>query len=238
MDNIKEKSGHSCPCQNCPKWPSAENNGRESLLNRLSCSPDDPVGKWTELFFEGVHYVGYWHHWRVAFERVFVSLFTSRQFHLPFSLFQRKTIYIYIYLEKARCRGLHLFTVKIKEILKKRSGETSAVCRFVLWRIYCVQLKGSNSVMRTLVARSSVHPLLWKLSYFLTANLCRLWLNKPAKQSHAILSLSLQTLRQPWMFQFWLFLADTFEPTADTVVLHENTLKEIFDNLFYRTDVK
>ena len=41
------KSGHSCPCQNCPKWPSAENNGRESLLNRLSCSPDDPVVKWT-----------------------------------------------------------------------------------------------------------------------------------------------------------------------------------------------
>ena len=27
--------------------------GRESLLNRLSCPPDDPIGRGTELFTEG-----------------------------------------------------------------------------------------------------------------------------------------------------------------------------------------
>ena len=47
------KSGHPCPCQNCSQWPSAEKTGRESLLSRLSCLPDNPVSQkglnWTEL---------------------------------------------------------------------------------------------------------------------------------------------------------------------------------------------
>ena len=30
------KSGHPCPCKNCPQWP-AETTGRGSLLNRPSC---------------------------------------------------------------------------------------------------------------------------------------------------------------------------------------------------------
>ena len=43
------KSGHSCPCQNCSQWPLAEKTGRGSLLNRLFCLADDPIGLWTEL---------------------------------------------------------------------------------------------------------------------------------------------------------------------------------------------
>ena len=43
------KSGHICPCQNCSQGPSAEKTGRGSLLNRLSCPPDDPIDQGTEL---------------------------------------------------------------------------------------------------------------------------------------------------------------------------------------------
>ena len=43
------KSGHCCPCQNCSQWPPAEKTGIESLLNRPSCPPDDPIGQGTEL---------------------------------------------------------------------------------------------------------------------------------------------------------------------------------------------
>ena len=43
------KSGHPCPCQNCSRGPPAEKTGRGSLLNRISCSPDDPIGAETEL---------------------------------------------------------------------------------------------------------------------------------------------------------------------------------------------
>ena len=42
------KSGHSCPCQNCPQGPPAEKTGRGSLLNRPHV-PDDPIGQETEL---------------------------------------------------------------------------------------------------------------------------------------------------------------------------------------------
>ena len=43
------KSGHPCPCQTCSRRPAAEKTGRASLPNRLSCPPDDPIGKGTEL---------------------------------------------------------------------------------------------------------------------------------------------------------------------------------------------
>ena len=45
----QSKSGLPCPCQNCLQWPSALKTGRGSLLNRLSCPPDDPVGQGTKL---------------------------------------------------------------------------------------------------------------------------------------------------------------------------------------------
>ena len=38
-----------CTWQNCLRGPSAEKTGRGSLLNRPSCSPDDPVGQGIEL---------------------------------------------------------------------------------------------------------------------------------------------------------------------------------------------
>ena len=37
------KCGHPCLCQSCTQEPPAEMTGRGSLLNRPSCSPDDPV---------------------------------------------------------------------------------------------------------------------------------------------------------------------------------------------------
>ena len=43
------KSGHPCPCQNYSWWPPAEKSGRGSLLNRPSCSHDDPVDQRTEV---------------------------------------------------------------------------------------------------------------------------------------------------------------------------------------------
>ena len=43
------KSGHPCPRQKCPQGQHAEKIGRGSQLNRLSCSPDDPVGHGTAL---------------------------------------------------------------------------------------------------------------------------------------------------------------------------------------------
>ena len=43
------KSGHPCPCQNCSQGPPTEKTGRGSLLNRPSCSPNDPIGRATEL---------------------------------------------------------------------------------------------------------------------------------------------------------------------------------------------
>ena len=43
------KSGHPYPCQNCSQGPPEEKSGRGSLLNRPSCSPDDPIGQGTEL---------------------------------------------------------------------------------------------------------------------------------------------------------------------------------------------
>ena len=45
------KSGHPCPCQNCPQWLPAGNTERDSLLSRLPCPSDDPIGQgdWTEL---------------------------------------------------------------------------------------------------------------------------------------------------------------------------------------------
>ena len=36
------KSGHPCPCLNCPQGPPAEKTGQGSLLNRLSCPPKQP----------------------------------------------------------------------------------------------------------------------------------------------------------------------------------------------------
>ena len=48
------KSEHLCPWQNCSQGPPAGKTGRGSLLNRPSCSPDDPVGQGTELkYLEG-----------------------------------------------------------------------------------------------------------------------------------------------------------------------------------------
>ena len=48
MDNIKERL--LCQCQNSSQRPSsAEKNGKASLLNHLSCPPDDPIGHGTEL---------------------------------------------------------------------------------------------------------------------------------------------------------------------------------------------
>ena len=43
------KNRHPCPCQNCSQGPPAEKTGRGSLLNRLSCLFDDPIGLGTEL---------------------------------------------------------------------------------------------------------------------------------------------------------------------------------------------
>ena len=43
------KSGHSCPCQNCPQGSSAEKTGGASQFNHLSCPPDDTIGQGTEL---------------------------------------------------------------------------------------------------------------------------------------------------------------------------------------------
>ena len=41
-------SGRPDPRHNCWWWPSAEESGRGSLLNRLSCSPDDQVDQGAE----------------------------------------------------------------------------------------------------------------------------------------------------------------------------------------------
>ena len=46
---ITSKSDHPCPCQNCSQGPPAEKTGRGSLLNRSSCTPDDPISRGTEL---------------------------------------------------------------------------------------------------------------------------------------------------------------------------------------------
>ena len=43
------KSGHPCPSQKSSQWSPAEKSGKESLLNRPSCPPYDPVGQGTEL---------------------------------------------------------------------------------------------------------------------------------------------------------------------------------------------
>ena len=43
------KSGHPCLCQNCLQGTPAEKTRRESLLNRPSCPPDDPIVQRTEL---------------------------------------------------------------------------------------------------------------------------------------------------------------------------------------------
>ena len=43
------KNGHPCPCQKCWEGPPAEKTGRGSLLNRRSCSPDNPTERQTEL---------------------------------------------------------------------------------------------------------------------------------------------------------------------------------------------
>ena len=43
------KNGHICPCQSCSQRPPAEKTGRRSLLNRPSCSSDDPIGQGIEL---------------------------------------------------------------------------------------------------------------------------------------------------------------------------------------------
>ena len=51
------KSGHPCPCQNCPQWPPAEKTGRESLLNRLSCPLKDTIGQGTELNYTVAFYL-------------------------------------------------------------------------------------------------------------------------------------------------------------------------------------
>ena len=42
------KSGRTCLLQNCWQWP-AENTGRESLQNHLSCPPKDLICQRTEL---------------------------------------------------------------------------------------------------------------------------------------------------------------------------------------------
>ena len=41
------KSGHPCSCQKCSQGPPVEKTGRGSLLNRPSCSSDDPIGQET-----------------------------------------------------------------------------------------------------------------------------------------------------------------------------------------------
>ena len=46
MDKVKECT--TCPRQNCLQRPPAEKTGSRSLLNRLSCPSDDPVGQGTE----------------------------------------------------------------------------------------------------------------------------------------------------------------------------------------------
>ena len=43
------KTEHPCPCRNCSHRPPAEKTGRESLLNRPSCLPDNPICPGTEL---------------------------------------------------------------------------------------------------------------------------------------------------------------------------------------------
>ena len=45
------KSGHPFPCQSCSQGSPAEKTGRGSLLNRPSCSPEEPnrPRNWTEL---------------------------------------------------------------------------------------------------------------------------------------------------------------------------------------------
>ena len=53
----QRKTGHPCPCRNCPQVSPAENKkqktkqktGRGSLMNRPSCPHDDPIGRGTEL---------------------------------------------------------------------------------------------------------------------------------------------------------------------------------------------
>ena len=43
------KCGHLYLCQNRSQQPPAEKTGRGSLLNRLSCPTDDPIGQGIEL---------------------------------------------------------------------------------------------------------------------------------------------------------------------------------------------
>ena len=43
------KSGLPFLCQNCSQGPPAEKTGRESLMDRPSCPPDDPIGQGTNL---------------------------------------------------------------------------------------------------------------------------------------------------------------------------------------------
>ena len=53
------ESGHFCPCQNCSQWPPAEKTGWGSLLNHLSCPPNDPIGQGTELNWTLIVFVRY-----------------------------------------------------------------------------------------------------------------------------------------------------------------------------------
>ena len=49
LDGQHQRVDIHCPCQNCSLRPPAEKTGRESLLNRTSCPPDDLIGNETEL---------------------------------------------------------------------------------------------------------------------------------------------------------------------------------------------
>ena len=49
VDGQCQRADIPAHCQNCAQWPPAENTGRESLLKRLSCPADDPIGQRTEL---------------------------------------------------------------------------------------------------------------------------------------------------------------------------------------------
>ena len=55
------KSAYSCPCQSCSQGPPAEKAGRGSLLNHLSCPPNDPFGQGTNLnWIEPLSVIGVW----------------------------------------------------------------------------------------------------------------------------------------------------------------------------------
>ena len=71
------KGGHPCPCQNSSQRPPAENTGRESLRNHLSCLFDYPTGQRTGLNY-AISIPSWWHRRSVGRDKCNLDIETHR----------------------------------------------------------------------------------------------------------------------------------------------------------------